>query len=255
MHNGCTCLHLTCSLASPGDFKNSTVVSLPTLPRNHTFSVFIMQSALLLLLLVVCIISVSNAFVMTSNRIQRSFVKGAIHPTALLMSKASQEKADEKKRKQAMVTVFPSLSPHLVEWNLCNWTMSISFNKYCLPSVIARLMLQKRRSPRISRVSRKPTQKQKRKWKRLKMNRFRTMSMEKPNIFLLRVIKIWNSLPEQLPFMLCFPLIRLRMMKHVQYYIEWDKFNFAKQWDKLRWKLSKYFTPFVHKTTAVNKWS
>lgn len=62
-----------------------------------------MQSALLLLVVLVCTVCVSNSFVITNNRIQRSTVSGTKHPTTLLMSKASQEKADEKKRKQAMV--------------------------------------------------------------------------------------------------------------------------------------------------------
>lgn len=72
-------------------------------PASESSHLLIMQSALLLLVVLICTICVSNSFVITNNRIQRSSVSGTKHPTALLMSKASQEKADEKKRKQAMV--------------------------------------------------------------------------------------------------------------------------------------------------------
>ena len=47
------------------------------------------------------------------------------------MSKASQEKADEKKRKQAMVILFSSHSPHFLEREsllLNKWASS--FNKF-----------------------------------------------------------------------------------------------------------------------------
>mmetsp|Transcript_21709 Transcript_21709/g.21016 ORF Transcript_21709/g.21016 Transcript_21709/m.21016 type:complete len:84 (+) Transcript_21709:149-400(+) len=59
-----------------------------------------MMSQFLLLLVLVTILSNVQSFVGRSNRVQTS--TNFKHP-ALLMSKASQEKADEKKRKQAMV--------------------------------------------------------------------------------------------------------------------------------------------------------
>lgn len=56
----------------------------------------------LLISVLVCIVSIAHSFHASSNRIQKTSM-GTKHPTSLLMSKASQEKADEKKRKQAMV--------------------------------------------------------------------------------------------------------------------------------------------------------
>ena len=59
---------------------------------------------LLLVLVIVSIFSIAQSFVGSSNRVQRATI-GSTYPSALLMSKASQEKADEKKRKQAMVSI------------------------------------------------------------------------------------------------------------------------------------------------------
>jgi hypothetical protein len=69
-----------------------------------------MMSQFLLLLVLVTILSNVQSFVGRSNRVQTSTT---FKHSALLMSKASQEKADEKKRKQAMVGHWRINSTHL----------------------------------------------------------------------------------------------------------------------------------------------
>lgn len=61
------------------------------------------SKAFLLFLVLVSIFSVVESFVGGSSRVCQTSTIKTTFPSALLMSKASQEKADEKKRKQAMV--------------------------------------------------------------------------------------------------------------------------------------------------------
>ena len=68
-----------------------------------------MSKVFLLFIVIASIFSSVESFVGSSGLCRLSTIK-ATYPSALLMSKASQEKADEKKRKQAMVSPMLLLS-------------------------------------------------------------------------------------------------------------------------------------------------
>ena len=71
-----------------------------------------MSKVFLLFLVIASIFSSVESFVGSSGKLCRFSNVKATYPSALLMSKASQEKADEKKRKQAMVS--PLRLPYIV---------------------------------------------------------------------------------------------------------------------------------------------
>ena len=100
----CCCFSFSCNsssiLQTYTSVSSSIITTSTELNRSTTNSLtstFIMVcNVFLFITVLVCIVSIAHSFHASSNRIQKASL-GTKHPTSLLMSKASQEKADEKK--------------------------------------------------------------------------------------------------------------------------------------------------------------